>query len=207
MVNNVISGMEITNSNDDLTKKIFYNKDILFHITEQLCKNRFSSYIRKDIKALSDTNSFFYDYYSAEKNKQTIIRIVSHCGWDISSYEESIAHLLCCHTITKKINHFCKIASFRQEKFTQEDFKEIWYFNARSWTGKSLLYMVIENNDFEKAQLIINNLGVHLDYERVLSRIAESIYWKKLRSDKSKEELDKLCSIYQELQKIILMRK
>lgn len=207
-----VNGMEITNISDDLTKKVLYNSDIVFHITEQLCMRPFPQYIRRDIRALSDTNKFFHDYYSTENNKQAIIRIVVACNNYYS--DEAASQLLCCRTINKKIDYFREIAHNPEKEFTQEDLKEKWYLNVITYCDKSLLYRVIEDEHFEKAQLIIKHSGLDLSFDQLL-RVENFIFCKiLLRSRKenkekneNKEELDKLYSIRDELQKIILVRK
>jgi hypothetical protein len=203
IIGSIINGMQLINDNNDFKEKVLYSSDILSHITWQLCMRSFPKYIRQDIRALSDTNKFFHDYYSAEKNKQTIIRTISRNNYDT---DQAVAISLCCHTIVKKIDYFCKIACSRTEKFTQEDLKEIWYLNVMSCTGKSLLYMTTQNNDWEKAQLIIDHSGLDLSQAELLC-IGNSVFFKKLHSKDNKDELNKICAIYNELQKIILLRK
>jgi hypothetical protein len=203
IVSSAINGMELTNDNNDFKEKVLYSSDILSHITKQLCMRSFCLYIRRDMRALSDTSKFFHNYYSAEKNKQTIIRTISRNSYD---NDHTVAFSLCCHTISKKIDYFVKIAGSSKENFTQEDLKEKWYLNVTTFMNKSLLYTVIYNNDWEKAQLIISHSGLDLAYTE-LTCLENSVFLKTLNNKNNKDELNKICAIRGELQKRILLRK
>src|SRR5260221_9950126 len=63
-------------NSDNSIELIFFTTDIMSHVTERLCisHNYNPLTIKRDIKTLSDTNTFFHDYYAQEEIKQNIIR-------------------------------------------------------------------------------------------------------------------------------------
>lgn len=156
-------------------EEVLHNSDILFHITNHLCLGYSTRYIRKDFRALSLINKLFYDYYSTEKNKQRIIRTIvcNNHGND-----ESVASVLCCHTISKKIKYFIDIAENKDRRFTQEDLKEKWYLHVTDTCYDPLAYIAIKKNNFEIAQLIMDHSGLDLtdeDLENIKSLILRKI--------------------------------
>jgi hypothetical protein len=149
-----LHGMEPIHHDNDLTKMVLYNPDIVSCITQQLYLGHFVDVIKKDFKSLVLTNTFFCDYYSIEQNKQMIIQtVVRH----YRGSEVTIARLLGCRSITKKINYFWDIADSREKQFTEEDLEQTWYLNLNYPRSGSLLYRIIQNHDYEKAELLLNN--------------------------------------------------
>ena len=140
--------------------------------------------------ALCCTNKFFHNYYSAENNKQTIIRTIAR---DIDDADDgSVASVLCCHTISKKIKYFAGIANNKNAQFTEEDLKKTWYLNVTTgFFSTSLLRAAIDNNDYEKAQLLINHSELDLTLSELL-RLEGSIVWVKIRNRHNKDALNKL---------------
>jgi len=197
MTSAAINGMEIANK-DALNKMVLHNPDIVHCITEQLWTDRHypTVYVGKAIRALSCTNTFFYDYYSAENNKQRIIRAIARNNYET---DQSAAMLLKFHTISKKIKYFIGIAKNKDRRFTQEDLKEKWYLNVNDLMNKSLAYIAIANNNVDKAQLIINHLELKdLDCKQ-LSRLENAIFWKILHNENNKNNLDALKMLRCEL--------
>jgi len=94
--------MEIIH-HETLEESVLYNPIIISNITQQLCLlPRLAKGMREDFKALFYTNKFFYCYYSAEKNQQTIVRTYARYNY---LDEKLIASILGCHEVHKKINY------------------------------------------------------------------------------------------------------
>jgi hypothetical protein len=200
-----VKGMEIINHDDDLAKKVLYHLDILPQINQCLCYDYGTRFIRKDFRALSLVNKFFYDYYSAEKNKQTIIRIIARNN-NYYDAEESIANLLGCHTISKKIKYFIDIAENKDKRFRQEDLKEKWYLNATSDCCNSLVYIAIEKNNLETAQQIVGYSGLDLTCNE-LKYLASLIDRKQLYYSCNNDVVAVLMNLYAEVKNQILLRE
>jgi hypothetical protein len=197
MASAAINGMEIE-TNDVLKEMVLYSYDIVPHITEQLWTDRHypTAYVGKAIRALSCTNTFFYDYYSAENNKKTIIRAIARNNYES---DESAALILKFHPISEKIKYFIDIAHNKDGRFRQEDLKEKWYLNVTDYMGRSLAYIAIANNNVDKAQLIINHSGSECLDCGQLSRLETAIFWKILNNENNKNNLDKLKALHCEL--------
>ena len=202
LVNLATHAMDSDKSKELLTTSVWYDPDIVSHITKQLCMVRCSMDIGEDMRSLSYTNNFFHNYYSAENNKQTIIRTIARHNY---SSDETVAFLLRCRTISKKIEYFIGIAQYKGGRFKQEDLKEKWYLNVTNSDSKSLAYIAIENNNLEGAQLIINHLGLDLTCKE-LERLEDSIFWKIIRTKNNDDLVKKLKIFSSVLIKQILLR-
>jgi ankyrin repeat protein len=184
-----IHGMKTTRDNaicNHAGEMVLCN-DLITQITEYLCvKHTYSPLtLKKDIRALSDTNKFLHDYYAQETVKQNIIR---NCSQYRKSSDRSIACNLNCRAIEQKIEHFIDIVCDTEKQFTEQDLKESWYlnlttnykidlvFNRSLITNQSLLYIAIDNNNEKKAQQIIDHakeLNLNDDHKSILLCIAE----------------------------------
>jgi hypothetical protein len=166
---------------------VLCNGDLIPKITEYLCvKHTYDPFtLKKDIRALSDTNKFLHDYYAQEKVKQNIIR---NCSQYRKSSDKDISLNLNCRAIEQKIDYYIDIVRDTEKQFTEQDLKEPWYLNlttahkinlvfALSHTKpQSLLYVAIDTNNEEKALQIINHgkeLNLNNDHKNILLRIVE----------------------------------
>lgn len=156
-IKNVILDKYAEQQNDALKKAVLYDCDILSYITKQLCLGSRVQDMKETFKALSYTNKFFHNYYSAEKNQQMIIRMISRRD---GCNDEAAASFFCYHVISEKINYFLGVARSRNERFTEEDLKQTWYLNILNKFSNSLLSTTIWNQDYEKAVLLLNHSGL-----------------------------------------------
>ena len=160
---------------------IVFNDDTLWHVTTYICmKHNYDPIdIRNDIRALSDTNKFFHDYYAKEKVAQDIIRLCSH---HLGSTDKAVADWLRCRSVEKKIGYFTKVARDKTKKLTESDLKDTWYLNMRTnyqykiikiISEMSLLSVAIEHDNIETANLIIDHvekLNFHYDKDENILR-------------------------------------
>ncbi len=156
-IKNAILAKYAEQQNDALKKEVLYNCDILFYITKLLCLSPRVQDMKETFKALSCTNKFFHNYYSAEKNQQMIIRTIARKD---GCNDEAAASFFCYRLISEKINYFLRIARSRNEHFTEEDLKQTWYLNIINMFSNSLLSTTIWNQDYEKVELLLHHLGL-----------------------------------------------
>lgn len=173
---------------DALKKAVLYNPDILSYITKQLCLGPRVQDMKETFKALSCTNKFFHNYYSAEKNQQMIIRTIARKD---GCNDEAAASFFCYHVISEKINYFLRIARSRNEQFTEEDLKQTWYLNIIDIYCQSLLYTTICAQDYEKAKLLLHHSGLDVGLNQ-LSDLETLTLWKILHHDDNKELLKRI---------------
>src|SRR5579863_1414190 len=162
ITNTATHGMEIQESTISFEKALC-NPDNAWHITKHLCMN-YSPYshnsqnLRNDIRALYETNKFFHNYYDQEKIKQNIVITCEPLYHSTGNSYRNVIGTLCCHTLAKKIKHFCGIANNKKIQFTENDLKDPWYFKIPlGHDRESLLYLLIQNLEFEKADAIITH--------------------------------------------------
>jgi hypothetical protein len=203
ILNGVSNGMEIVDDNVASTEKVLFNLDLMPQVIEQVWKNRHYNtlYVERSIRSFSCTNKFFYHYYSAENNQQTITRNIARHNYES---DESAAILLHFDAISQKIKYFIDIASNKDRQFTQEDFREKWYLNATNVCNKPLAYIAIQHDNLAVAQLIIHHLGLDLTCKE-MSRLAEVLYWKICRTEDA-GLLNQLQTFHSGLKKELLIR-
>jgi Ankyrin repeat len=155
--------------------------DIIWCITENICisHNYQPIDICNDIRALSDTNKLFHDYYAKEKVAQNIIRL---CSYHLGSNDKEVANELGCRSVAQKIGYFTKVARDKTKKLTESDLKDTWYLNMRTnyqykiikiISEMSLLSVAIEHDNIETANLIIDHvekLNFHYDKDENILR-------------------------------------
>jgi hypothetical protein len=175
--------------NDDAinTALVLFNPDLLPQITTHICSNY--NYqpkkIKNDIRALSDTNKFFHNYYAQERIKQ---RIIDLCLPYHNSNSKDIAWALRCRAIHDKIENITEIVRNEKEEFSQDDLADAWYLSVTTtYTNDyniyqepfnhSLLYIAIDYWNIKKAITILDRTQkLRFDYSfehNPLLRIAE----------------------------------
>jgi hypothetical protein len=149
-------GMETVEPTASL-EMVLCNSNTAKDLTQRLCMDhtRTPRDLKEDIRALYETNTFLHDYFSNEKTMQQIITqcaSIYYCG----SYR-TVTEDLGCHTMTKKLNHFCNIACNKEIQFNEKDLQDPWYFriNLSKFNNQSLLYLLIQSLQFEKADTVI----------------------------------------------------
>ena len=164
--------------NDDATNcaLVLFDRDLLLQITAGICNkhNYQPKEIRKDIRALSNTNRFFHNHYAQEKVKQEIIDL---CLPYHNSNSKDIARDLGCHGIHAKIERLTDIVRNKEENFNENDLKDPWYLAVTTTykldyniyqqpLNQSLLYIAIDYRQLEKAITILKNTKkLHFNYE------------------------------------------
>jgi hypothetical protein len=180
--NNVINHEHLTNS-----VYLFLTTDLLSQFTAGICSsnNYQPQSIKKNIRALSDTNKFFHDHYAQEKVKQEIIDL---CLPHHNSNSKDIAWTLGCRAIHDKLERLTDIVRNQNKELSEDDLVDPWYFSATTTyssdyniyqepLNQSLLYIAIDYWNLEIAITILDNTKeLRFDYsfeQNPLLRVAE----------------------------------
>jgi hypothetical protein len=153
--------------------------EALSHFTKHLCAahNYNPHSLKNDIRALSDTNRSFHDYYAQEATQQEIIK---QCAYQLYSNadhnvkydgnDKDVATHLQCRTIKAKINRFINIAKDKNLEFSEDDLKDTWYLTLTASRSTevpsvitykkdiSLLGIALHRSNYKAAHLILDNV-------------------------------------------------